>query len=682
MDKKTLEEVTGFRQAISKESLDPNTKAAIWTAFTKTSDDQFVPKFRGMRLKQETKAALWNLRFGEEQRKLKGRDRTPSPPQVGRFAVEHAPEIAAAAAIPITYGMSAIPAAGFVGLMAGAGEASKQLIKRGLGDKDIPDTSTEAATRIAKEGGIQAGSELGLRAIAAPLKAGIGGPLREASRSVENLPIKKTAEEFGVQLRPGEIAGGRKGLPYRLTQEIGASSLTGRGPAVASQERIRQSAAKAVDSILTKLSPRATPAMTGSAVQDTVKLSNDIFEKTAGDLYGKVDQVLGGLGIQTTETAKEAQDILTKYATGPTATGLGKHYPESTKIPARVAGYLADFSKTTPGGVPFSVLQAKRSEMLGLLRDIRSGLVPTESMSESGQILSRLVKKVTEDMDQQAQVMGIITTKEWKDARAFYKAGKDLMEDPATIKLLRQQNPEDVVSQIKGGSVTMVQKLRKLMLEYPAKYGSPQEKQAAIEAWNNLRQQVVRTNILKAPEGKEFDIKDLMGLKERISDMGSDVNRELFRGDPEGETMFQNLNRIADVMARVKKLPETNRLGYWMMIRAGAMIAGVGLGMTGHVAEGLATIGLEESVPYAISGIIHNPKATSYFVNGLAAMTRGSWRAPAEFVVGKTAPRIPAGVSMIARAFKLARDAEQEKKNTPPPVPLSPQEQEFVDAVQ
>jgi len=669
-EKQQLDLISDFQKAIGKEKLDPNTTAATWNAFVDTPEDQFVSVFHGLKLKPETKAALWKLRFGKEQQKLKGQRSTPTPPEAGRFALEHAPEIAAMAAVPLTGGMSAIPAAGFVGLMGGAGEAAKQLIKRGLGDKDVPETSTEAAARIAKEGGIQGGAELGLRAIAAPLKAGLGGPLREAARAAENKPILEAAKEYKIPLRSGEIVAGRKGLPARLAQEIGASSLTGRGAAEASQERIRQSAAQAVDSILTKLSPNVTPAITGSAVQDTIKLSNNIFEKTAEDLYQKVDQVLGGLGIQTTETAKEAQAILAEYASGPSAKGVGKHYPASTKIPARVAGYLEDFSAVPPSGVPFSVLQAKRSEMLGLLRDIKGGRVPTESAGQAEQILSRLAKKVTEDMEDQAQAMGIQATKEWKEARQFYKSGKDLMEDPATEKLLKQQNPEDIVKQIRGGSVTLVEKLKKLVIDYPTKYGTPQEKQAAIAAWNNLRQQVVRTNILEAPQGKQFGIRDLMDLKERITDMGADVNRKLFMGDPEGEIMFQNLNRIADVMARVKKLPETNRMGYWAMIRGGALVGGVGLGLTGHVAEGVATIGLEESIPYGISRIIHSPAATSYFVNGLAAMTRGSWRAPAETVVGAVAPRIPAGVSLIGRAFKMAHDADQQKKTAPPPVPL------------
>jgi hypothetical protein len=679
------QQIEAFQQVQSTlESLPINQKdkAVAFDSYFDAKDAQdFTARFEKLNLPQKTKAQLWELKFGKEMAGLKETaSKAPAkitPPQVGEAAVQHLPEIAAGASIPLTGGMITPAAVGFVGLMGAGGEAAKQLIERGRG-RPSPQTSTEAATEIAKQAGIQGGSELGLRAAGGLAKAALGGPLRSATRTAENLPIKETSEKFGLGLTPGELAGpGKSGAAFRVAQRLGESGVWGRPIAEAAQEKSMQRSAQAVESILSSLGPQSTPQLVGQAAQDSIRLSGEVFQRQGAALYKNVDNILNGVGMNMDETAIEAQKILAEYSVG------GKYFKASTKIPNAVKPYLEDFTSTSTTNVPFEVLHQKRSEMLSLLRDIRGNRVQTESASESERLLTRLVKTMTDNMEDQAGQMGISTTQEWKNAREFYRRGKELLDDKSVISILKQKDPEKLVPQIGKGSVSLVQRLRQTMLEYPTKFGTPAEKQAAEEAWDNLRGQVVRSNVLKSPTKTEFDFKDLIGMKSRIQDMGTDVMRELF-SDAKGQIVHQNLVKLADTMARVQNLPGMSGIGTWTLLRMiasgaiggteGALTGGVG----GSVVGALAAPLIEESIPMVFAKMIHSPLATDYFVNGISALARKQLRGlrkPIEIGLEAVTPKMPAGASLIARAFQLAKEIPNDARkvaNSEPPSTAGP----------
>src|SRR5262249_2551217 len=146
------------------------------------SPADFRKAFDGIMLPKETKAKLWDAKFSHY---TPSRENVPPAPKedngpsvragqietlgdmgremnnmkgaAARKAVKTLPTIGGITGAALGEGMLSVP---FAMLGGAAGESAKQLIERGIGDKDVPKTSTEAAKEIGGEAAVQGINEL------------------------------------------------------------------------------------------------------------------------------------------------------------------------------------------------------------------------------------------------------------------------------------------------------------------------------------------------------------------------------------------------------------------------------------------------------------------------------------------------------------------------------------------
>jgi len=193
-------------------TVDKHAKAAAFDAFYDSTDAQdFQKRFAKINIPKEAKAALWDQKFGGEQKELKARGEAPASLQrtIGETAVNELPAIGATVG-GVTMGIPGAAAGGMLG------QAAKRALRYQMGEAP-PAQAGEFARDVAGEGLKQGALEGAGRVVGAGVglarKAAL--PLYKGTLSfapLESLPARTEAAEQGLRMLRAPVSE-RAGLP-------------------------------------------------------------------------------------------------------------------------------------------------------------------------------------------------------------------------------------------------------------------------------------------------------------------------------------------------------------------------------------------------------------------------------------------------------------------------------------
>jgi hypothetical protein len=200
-----------------------------------------------------------------------------------------------------------------------------------------------------------------------------------------------------------------------------------------------------------------------------------------------------------------------------------------------------------------------------------------------------------------------------------YHAGADVVYSDAIQHLFStaKNNPEQVLDYLKDDAPTKWRMLRKGLLEQAGK-GDPDVVRQGKQAFDLVRASWWQEQIIHGG-GKEAD---LDGMAERIKAIEkSGVAKEAL-GDKAGQRLLQHGKDIAELIA--KRTPEqTGNIRMIMemsrMLSAG-MLAGSAILKGGMPSPGsFVAAGAWEGIPAFLTWVMHDPKATTWFIQGVKA---------------------------------------------------------------
>lgn len=512
--------------------------------------------------------------------------------------------------------------------------------------------------------------------------------MHAAVNEPENRAVKELNETLGLNLTPGQIAGRtHMGTLYRMYQRLGEYNIL-------SQQQIREvrtegleNAANAIDHMVDSLvaSP-SSPTQTGYAVRDAMNAGYKMFQEVSGSIYQQLDQAAQGVMVDASPIKAEANRWLAKAAT---QTG---YMPRTGDVSAGARKILED-AAGLPDWVPFSVAHEWRKKLISASPEVGKLFA-----GEGKEAAKKMVGIVTETMDNSAQALNPSAARLWSAARKFYKNGAEVFDNAVINRMLNtDRGAEMVVAELKPGMVDYATKVRSAILDYPVKFGSKTDQDAALMTWRQLQEQYIRTHLLRAPEegqraaGEQLATiseEGLRSLKKNLEKQGRGMLDTMFNppniGSPHatrmlsgGPVVLQNLRDIGEAFSRLDRIPTEMRS--WQ-IRGMELASGILYGMlTGKGVEqslgyGVGVVGISEILPWLITKSVYNKRASGYIVDGF----RGFFRAtPAAKTTGKITvnianrgmynPRFPAVAGSLAanlfRAYEeVEKDSEQIQK--------------------
>lgn len=630
-------------------AVDKGIKSSAWRAYFDATDPaDFDAKFEPLGLPGETREALFRQRFGSRSilgsvpgfgpQPAAGKTDLPPGPtnqDLLRMGVEALPMATSiGASMFLSPGAGLATRALFAGLGAIPGTAAKQEIEARAGLPGAPTTAGDAVGGMLMGGAENAAAEFGGGLLGKMAGKLLGGPLRVAATAPENIAVKEANERWGLRLTPGQVAGGGPGGPAaRLAEFVGETSLLGKPSIEVARAEGRGHAAKALDDTLILLSSPASPETVGRVGQDAIETGNRIFHTYAGQLYDQVDQLAQGAMVDMRPIKAEANRIIMQKLPAAAIYGvLGQPEKSTSTILNQIIG--------GPEQIPFSVAQQIRTKLMQIGPQMGE-LTPTEAKG----ISKHFVGELTGAMDTSATNLNPAAKTAWETARSFWTEGHDIFQRSLVASLM-EKNPELLVKSIKPGAISDVKALKGAIIGYADSYGNAAEKRAAKDSWNQLREQFVRSSLLKDPDAIGVDAMDLFKLKDRMQQMGKPVMNELFGGDPAGREVLANVNAIGEAFSRVKKdLPFTRT--YLMAEGVRLVVGSVAGTYSGSMMTGM---GGAEAVPWIIAKIAYSPTATRYFLDGIAAFAPAAARAPTQTGTDALLRYAGPATGMLARA--------------------------------
>jgi len=207
------EQVQSFKQVesiLAPLGVDDRVKADAFDAyFDSPNEEAFTKKFKGAKIPDDAKAALWDLRFGQEQKQRKESMDITTPTAMGRVAVAEAPAIGGTVG-GLTMGIPGAVAGGIVG------QGVKRALQYRKGETP-PAQAGEFAADVGLEGAKQGAFEVGGRAAGAAMGGlkKIAQPLYKSTLTfsgLESLPARREAAQQGVRLG-ASVREAPKGMP-------------------------------------------------------------------------------------------------------------------------------------------------------------------------------------------------------------------------------------------------------------------------------------------------------------------------------------------------------------------------------------------------------------------------------------------------------------------------------------
>jgi len=512
---------------------------------------------------------------------------------------------------------------GMAALGGAAGQTVRHGVVAGIGPEDLsgPHTQVEPppsdpmdfAFDVAKTGAEQALFE-GAGRIFSGL---IGGPLHAAGAKAENAGVKAVAKRYG--LTAGQVSGNPAA---KAVEKVGEYGLASRWYLVGKASKSVKEGVAALDQVLDTLHMPTSPAHAGESTKGVIRLSRDVFDEQARQLYWDLSQAAQGTmvdmgSIKAISAAKLADDAALKKMAGKTS-GYG----------SKTIAQLEDASKL-PDQMSFNDAHKWRQGLRKITEqtdEMRSKELPAEAQ--------QLVRDVTGAMDNAAKSLNPTAHSLWVDAREFYTKGMGILNHDAITSLLGK-NSADVVGAIqpKIGDTSTARLIREAILDYPTKYGNFTNPHTGVNAaseakrtWAEFQQQFVRTRIIEDPEhiGEGFTVDRLGAIKKNLHEMGPGVMKEVLGSTPDGQMVLDNLTNIGEAFSRVDKLPSAEKMLVYRALEGGAVAASGGI--LNHPVSSPQALVMLEVIPNVVAWVTHSKTATKYMLDGLRGITEAGMK--------------------------------------------------------
>lgn len=549
-----------------------------------------------------------------------------TPKQINAQIADAVPMIAGTAA-------SFIPGVGQLGLgarlgvqfLAGAGgEAAKQFVKdKFMGDKSGPQTTADSLKDIATGGLSSAAMELPFAA-ASKVIGGISRPGKEnlqstlitgqklpATAPISSQDVAKANNLYELGLTAGEVNPSGSGRVPKLVQWVGDKSPLGKIYAKDAQAQGARNAANWAENSASKLSSVPSgPMVTGKAVQKGISDSKGIFSGEAAKRYAEVDRLAGNAG---------TVDLL------PTKAEMAGIYDKEMRPIADQGMPLGDTKKLfefMEPGKPTTVSFSEADKLRKYFSNVGADLTSLNKNQAQG-ISARMAASIDAAMEKGAATSGNPQVyQKYKDARDFYRQGMETFAHPNIEVAAGHTIPEQALDLISPKAESTAIHARKAILDIPMAHGTPEQKLAAQQNWDNFREEWLHHNIIGDPNRSGADLETLMGMKKNMEKWGPDVLKQMF-SDTTGKEVITNLKTVAEAMSRIQT-PKAGALGYHAVTKLPGMIiggmagsAGGGIGETLGAAAG--TLATAVAIPGFMSWVIHNKSATKMLTEGLGA---------------------------------------------------------------
>jgi hypothetical protein len=301
------------------------------------------------------------------------------------------------------------------------------------------------------------------------------------------------------------------------------------------------------------------------------------------------------------------------------------------QVPAGPFIVTAPLPQQSPAGLVLNVLKSLKGQPQNFktaleVRDFLSQFMPgTDQLfadREAESIAKRAWKKLGDQLtadalafDRSNASRGLTTfaSPRWEAAKTFWQEGRQRFESTYYRGLMRK-NPEFVAKSLRPGDVSDVQLLKNILTGY----GTPQEKQAGQEAWNDFQRTFAEQRFFGDPGGKAFTLDDLKDMKGRMDTLGGPMLREIYH-DPAGQEFLRRARAFAELMDRTK-FQAGLRTGQWSVMYDIIGMTGLGASIaTRAPGEVIGTIAAVQGLPRVLTAIFHSRTATNLFLRAIMA---------------------------------------------------------------
>lgn len=476
-------------------------------------------------------------------------------------------------------------------------------------------------------------NEMGGAIIAAPLGfVRRGGFLRFSRPTMETLRENRA---LGTRLSGPEIASGtRMGEIGKTLQSYSAGAFEG-GPM---QREIRTegtaAARKELDAAIAMISRPATKQEAGRAAEAGLGAAK-AGQQEVGKLLDAAADKAGPVNLAEAkaEAVKELERTIVPHLSA------FPDLPNNPKLSATIRKLRDD---------PTLIQRLPRPEMLQItdallqrynspaLRELRA-IVGAEDLSGFRGVWeqSKRLRSMATPQDQlfakndaqriATRFNGILreamgeASPEFDQLASTYRSGARVLESRATKQILKVavEKPEAVVDLFKSNPTRAAQ-LQRALKAVAARGPDAARAQAA---YDTIRSTYLQQTVIQG--GKPMPVTE-DGLNKMLTSMGERLRAEQQSGvipqwfsDKTGKAVITNMTRVANLMEKrspvmagnLRKIFEIGRL----------ITAGLGVA-TGHVTTGtVSAAALWEGLPDFYIWMIHNPKATSWFIEGVRA---------------------------------------------------------------
>lgn len=703
------------REIIDSAKVDNAVKAKAWDTFVQSRDPaEFTSKIGDLKLDPTVVKKLQTMKLSVPFT-ISPHGQTPAPPQpkqpersfitpkeVAGLAVSAIPDLTGAiggtaGAVGTSFTGPGSIAGGVAGATVGGavGEGIKDWLVSKIGPQNLsgptyqteppPGSGWDTAGDVALEGIKQGGGQLLGEGASKLIRGVLGGPMHQAVNDSANEFVKAANEEYGLKLTQPEVAG-KKAPGWALMQRLGSYNYFAQEVARRSRELGAENAVNAIDETIMNLtkSPtpwiHSTPTSTGKTWQSLVDMSRNIFKAQANQQYEDLAKEAAGVPINIQGVKQEAKKILGQYA------GPRKAFSDSVGGPGASSLKILEGIANGPDEVPFEVAKQLRSNLLEVTPQSE------ELMAGKAQGIAKdMVKNLHQAIGDSLTINKRSALPLWEQSNKFYKDGMELLNNDIITGLMDAGHPEILADAIKSGKdqETMAEAIRNAVLVQPLAHGTPAEKQAAEMGWRHFQEQFIRSNVIGIPEGQgdlaaESILKDPAGMFNRLREIGPGVRDAVFGTGTEGRKAFDNVQRVAEAMSRIQKLPvesrqfmnEAIRMGVSSVLAGGAAAAEYGGNVGAMGAGAVAGAAGFEAVPLMIMKAMHSEAGSKYLADGIGGLISSIEKAGVD-KLGKgiiqlqnktiNAPSVskvfgPA-IADIGRAWKVFSD-DQEKMAT------------------
>lgn len=494
-----------------------------------------------------------------------------------------------------------IPGAGLGGA---AGEAYKQI--RDREEPDAPQTSMEAAKRIATTGATQAAYEAGGRLVV----GAAGKMLKPFAKTIT--PEGKVAQEVFEKYMPVEKSWKRPVskalglkkpgvLPAEMTeqysldlmQNIAEKSVVG-GKTMADFKNITRTNAmnEITDDLVNSFGESASQSELGDLVATGVKTNFRSFkDNVTAPLYNKVNELTSAKPVHV--FVKPLKDsVKAKLKVGRQLSGME----------AKAAGDdLARAVSELPNSVPFDVAQHLRTRLMSTADEFA---VSNKKAPAIG-IAKKLTGKVDDAISAALKDQNPEAHEVWRKANDLYKYGSKQYNNRFLRGLIRKADPDF------GGEP---EKVVKSIFQKNGPSGIKKVKAAIGEKeFNQLKSWHVQDTIARSMKDDVLDGAKLKKVMLGPTGMGREAMEAIYT-----KSELKNLENVATAFEVAQKKQAAGAGGMLVQLAQGGAIVGLA---TGQMPAGSAAVLLG---PEVLSKMMLNPISSRWLTTGLGTVPKSA----------------------------------------------------------